>query len=725
MTDDLLRLYNEGFRSIAVCLAHGYNFQEHEKKIGLIAQKIGFENISLSSALLPMIKIVPRGHSTTADAYLTPKTKKYVNNFIKGFKAGFEEHTRCEFMQSDGGLVSYDKFNGLRAILSGPAGGVVGYARTSYDPEDKTPVIGFDMGGTSTDVSRFGGQYEHVFESVTAGVHINCAQLDINTVAAGGGSMLFWRNGLFVAGPESAGAHPGPACYRKGGPLTITDANLLLGRLLPEYFPKIFGPRENEPLGVEVTRAAFAKLATEINTETGKDMSVEDIALGFLNVANLNMAKPIRQLTESRGFDVTAHNLASFGGAGGQHACDIAEGLGIKRVVIHRYSSILSAYGMALADLVSEAQTPCSKIYDASNMHDFQESIAGLRGRVKSELVSQGVDEESIIYESYLNMRYHGSDSQLMISTPEKSDDYLSVFLETHQREFSFISEDRNIIVDDIRVRGTGSSNKIVEKSPFGELKELKKTPVNLTVASDVKKVYFASGWQDAPVYILDQLKPGSIVPGPAMIIDKTQTIVVVPHASATILSRHVIMDLQFEVKKAVSSEEVDPIQLSIFGHRFMSIAEDMGRTLQKISVSTNVKERLDFSCALFDSEGGLTANAPHVPVHLGSMSRAVKIAMNYWKGNLRPGDVVATNHPVSGGTHLPDITLISPVFDEDASTIHFWVAARAHHAEIGGIAAGSMPSDSTELYQEGVAFEQWKIISQGRFDDAVSITLR
>ncbi|RDW77634.1 hypothetical protein BP6252_05687 [Coleophoma cylindrospora] len=719
VTRDLLALYSEGFRSIAVCLAHGYNYQEHEKKIGQIATEIGFENISLSSALLPMIKLVPRGHSTTADAYLTPETKKYVNTFIKGFMPGFEQHTRCEFMQSDGGLVSYDKFNGLRAILSGPAGGVVGYARTSFDPSEGTPVIGFDMGGTSTDVSRFGGQYEHIFESVTAGVHINCAQLDINTVAAGGGSMLFFRNGLFVVGPESAGAHPGPACYRKGGPLTITDANLLLGRLRPEHFPKIFGPKEDQALGVEVTREAFDQLAKEINAELGpgRKLTVEAIALGFLEVANLNMAKPIRTLTESRGFDVTAHNLASFGGAGGQHACDIAKGLQIKKVIIHRYSSILSAYGMALADLVSEAQIPCAKDYQPSNMLEFARGIDSLREQVKKDLNAQGVPDSNIEYQSYLNMRYQGSDSQLMIKTPEDSNDYLSGFLETHQREFSFTSEDRKVVVDDIRVRGVGSSNKINETSPFEDFQRIVRDGAALQAPDSTQNVYFSDGWRETPIHLLGQLKTGDTISGPAMIIDNTQTIVVIPGAVATILPRHVIIDLETTTKKSVDSQEVDPIQLSVFGNRFMSIAEDMGRTLQKISVSTNVKERLDFSCALFDSDGGLTANAPHVPVHLGSMSRAVKIAIKHWEGNLKPGDVIATNHPVAGGTHLPDITLISPVFDKDS--ILFWVAARAHHAEIGGIAAGSMPSDSTELFQEGVAFEQWKLVSEGKFDDA------
>ncbi|KAH8666815.1 5-oxoprolinase [Xylariales sp. PMI_506] len=715
-------LYAEGFRSLAVCLIHGYNFQEHERQIGDIAAAMGFTNISLSHDLLPVIKLVHRGHSTTADAYLTPETKKYLEGFMKGFKEGSDSHTRIEFMQSDGGLVDYRKFSGLRAILSGPAGGVVGYARTSYDEGDPKPVIGFDMGGTSTDVSRFGGAYEHITNSVTAGVYISCPQLDVNTVAAGGGSILFFRNGVFVVGPESASAHPGPACYRKGGPLTVTDANLLLGRLLPETFPKIFGPNEDEALGVEITRQKFAELTKTINESikgSRPEMTVEEVALGFLQVANVNMSKPIRALTEARGFDAAAHNLASFGGAGGQHACDIAQSLSISRVIIHQYSSILSAYGMALADVVEERQEPASKAYEESTEAYFSERLNELSTQAKDALTTQGIEDGAVKIERFLNMRYQGSDSQLMIAETGDEGGFLANFTRTHMREFSFINETRKVIVDDVRVRASGSSHRVDERSFFTDLQTLEKTQVAKTEKTQFKDVYFEGGWRSVPTLFLGDLAPGSVVEGPAMIIDSTQTILVAPSSTATILDRHVVIDLVLNNKKSVNSTLVDPIQLAVFGNRFMSIAEDMGRTLQKIAISTNVKERLDFSCALFDGDGALTANAPHVPVHLGSMSRAVKIAMDRWKGDLHPGDIVATNHPIAGGTHLPDITLISPVFDKTNTSIDFFVAARAHHAEIGGIAPGSMPSDSVELYQEGAAFEQWKIISKGKFDDA------
>ena len=540
-------------------------------------------------------------------------------------------------------------------------------------------------------------------------------------------------------GPESAGAHPGPACYLKGGPLTVTDANLVLGRLLPEMFPRIFGPNEDQPLGADVTRAKFQELTELINSEVRSyrpKMTVEEVALGFLQVANLNMSKPIRALTDTRGYHTASHNLASFGGAGGrkyipcwcrfdfrvlisppEHACDIAQSLGISKIIVHKYSSILSAYGIALADVVEERQEPASKVYDDTTAPYFEDRLDYLSKDAEQGLTSQNINKKSIQTEKFLNMRYQGSDSQLMVPA-SKDSGFLESFERMHMREFSFTDASRKVIVDDVRSRASGSSHRLHERSYRSDLKTLSKESVKLEASTKRRDVYFEGGWQSLPALSLGEMKPGTTVQGPALIIDTTQTIMVVPTARATILERHVIVDMEIDNKKTVSAEEVDPIQLAIFGNRFMSIAEDMGRTLQKIAISTNVKERLDFSCAIFDGEGALTANAPHVPVHLGSMSRAVKIAVKKWEGDLHPGDVVATNHPIAGGTHLPDITLISPVFDTTGRYIDFFVAARAHHAEIGGIAPGSMPSDSVELFQEGVAFEQWKIISQGKFDE-------
>lgn len=475
------------------------------------------------------------------------------------------------------------------------------------------------MGGTSTDVSRYDGKLEHTFENTISGVTVMAPQLDINTVAAGGGSILFWRHGLFVVGPESAGAHPGPACYRKGGPLTVTDANLFLGRLLPDYFPKIFGPNENEPLDVEVTRQKFTELADKINAETGHRKTPEEIALGFIQVANESMAKPIRALTEARGYDTSAHNLACFGGAGGQHACAIASSLSIKTVIVHRYSSILSAYGMALADVVHEAQEPASGALTASAMEIINGRIEILKAKVTEALTADGIEETRIQYEVYLNLRYQGTDNTLMVLRPDGGD-FGAAFIQEHQREFSFTFPGRNILVEDIRVRGVGKAISVPPEAPQPELRSITALAIGEESRDDSTEVYFADlGRVTTPVFFLEHLKPGSFIQGPAMIIDKTQTIVVEPHASATILSRHVILNVQSVKNQVDNATVVDPIKLSIFGHRFMSVADQMSRMFQKTSVSTNIKERLDFSCAVFSPDGKLVANAPNVPVHLGS----------------------------------------------------------------------------------------------------------
>ncbi|KAJ5668815.1 hypothetical protein N7462_009885 [Penicillium macrosclerotiorum] len=741
----LQKVYDKGIRSIAVCMMHGYTFPDHEALVGSLASDIGFEHVSLSHQLTPMIKLVPRATSACADAYLTPTIKRYISGFQAGFKGslgsesvqrkGDSRSARCEFMQSDGGLVDVDKFSGLRAILSGPAGGVVGYASTSYDPVTQIPVIGFDMGGTSTDVSRYGsGSYEHVFETTTAGVTIQSPQLDINTVAAGGGSRLFYRNGLFVVGPESAGAHPGPACYRKGGPLTVTDANLFLGRLVPEFFPKIFGSHENEGLDKETSRRLFEEMTRNINRdiaqgEQSKEMTPDEVAFGFIKVANETMTRPIRSLTEAKGHDTSKHRLATFGGAGGQHAVAIAESLGIRQILIHRYSSVLSAYGMALADVVDEAQEPESKIWNDDSMirQELQEKMQELRKRSKTRLQEQGFENDSIVFEEYLNMRYRGTESTLMILKPKKEEAkalfggdewaFGQAFIRQHEQEFGFTLPDRDVIVDDVRVRGIGKSFEVSEKTIDLQLQESNPKDV-VGREYGVSQVYFEGGRHETPIYKLDDLGINDRIKGPAILADDTQTIVVTPGASALLTKTHVVINIgeSNSSTSTVSSEVVDPILLSVFSHRFMAIAEQMGRALQKTSVSTNVKERLDYSCALFDSNGGLVANAPHLPVHLGSMSTCVRMQARIWQGRLKPGDVIVSNHPEFGGTHLPDITVIQPAFDE--GKIIFYVASRAHHADIGGILPGSMPPHSKELYQEGAAIKSEKLVSEGKFND-------
>ncbi|KAI2638964.1 Hydantoinase B/oxoprolinase-domain-containing protein [Hypomontagnella submonticulosa] len=750
--DQLQSIFDKGIKSIAVCLMHGYTFPDHEALVGKIAREVGFDHISLSHELMPMIKLVSRATSVCADAYLTPAIKKYIAGFQKGFAGGLgtrsvlqekgSKGARCEFMQSDGGLVDVEKFTGLKAILSGPAGGVVGYAITSYDEETKIPVIGFDMGGTSTDVSRYGeGRYEHVFETTTAGVTIQSPQLDINTVAAGGGSRLFFKNGLFVVGPESVGAHPGPACYRKGGPAAVTDANLFLGRLLPEFFPKIFGKNEDEGLDYEASKKVIQELTDQVNRETGKNMSLDEVAYGFLTIANEAMTRPIRSITEAKGHDSSKHRLATFGGAGGQHAVAIAEALGIKQILVHRYSSVLSAYGMALADVVDERQEPDSTVWQDKGdvVNELKSKMERLKEKSRKSLQDQGFEDSEIVFEEYLNMRYRGTESALMIIKPSEEqaktsyegDDWAfgKAFVNHHRYEFGFTLDDRDIIVDDVRVRGIGKSFRYQDKTVDRQLKEVKRQAAGDKKAHGKSQVYFEGGRLETPIYKLEDLSVGDEINGPAVLADGTQTIVVTPKAKALILETHVIIDLEKDTKdnsqKQDSSErEADPIMLSIFGHRFMAIAEHMGRALQKTSVSTNVKERLDFSCAIFDASGGLVANAPHLPIHLGSMSTCVRTQAKIWEGNLKKGDVIISNHPSYGGTHLPDITLIMPAFNEKGDKILFYAASRAHHADIGGITAGSMPPYSRELFQEGAAIKSEKIVSEGKFDEKRIIEL-
>ncbi|RUP51273.1 hypothetical protein BC936DRAFT_149081 [Jimgerdemannia flammicorona] len=747
---DLILLHDEGYRSISICLMHSYTYPEHEQQLGALAASVGFTHVSLSSNITPMIKIVPRGTSATADAYLTPAIQEYIRGFVSGFDQHLERNTKLQFMQSDGGLVPVKNFSGFRAILSGPAAGVVGewmtryglvlslgcYALTSFSPKENTPVIGFDMGGTN--VSRFDGHYEHVFETTTAGVTIQAPQLDINTVAAGGGSRLFYRNGLFVVGPESASAHPGPACYRKGGPLTVSDANLILGRLIPAYFPKIFGPNEDQPLDVEASRTLFLELQSKINAfvGAGKEMSVDEIAYGFLKVANETMCRPIRTLTEAKGHDTGNHILACFGGAGGQHACAIARSLGIRKILIHRHSSILSAYGLSLADVVHESQEPSSDIWSDAAVPHLQIRVDAQRKACAEELRRQGFADTHIKTEAYLNLRYNGTDSALMTLMPEDGSwDFGKAFVEMYQHEFGFTLPDRDIIVDDIRIRGIGKAINHEYQSVYDETNAIKQHGslrfVDATAADTNTSIYFESvGRNDAtPVYILQNLRVGDQVRGPAMIIDATATLLIEPACTALITSHHVTIVIGEDEKPRVTTE-LDAIQLSIFSHRFMSIAEQMGRTLQKTSISTNIKERLDFSCALFGPDGGLVANAPHIPIHLGSLSHAVKYQMAHYGDNLHEGDVILSNHPLAGGSHLPDISVITPVFNE--GKIVFFVASRGHHADIGGISPGSMPPNSKEvaslviscrvylgnrLYQEGAAIKSFKLVLNGHFD--------
>ena len=757
----LQELLEEGITSLAIVFMHGYGVADHEEMVGNLARELGFTQVSLSSQVMATVGMVRRGDTTMVDAYLTPHIRAYLDSFKKGF-AGELQETNLLFMQSDGGLAHADRFTGSRAILSGPAGGVVGYGRTTYDPQTGRPVIGFDMGGTSTDVSRYGGDLELTFTTQTAGVRIQAPQLDIRTVAAGGGSRLFFENSMLRVGPESAGAHPGPVCYRKGGHLAITDANLVLGRIQSAYFPHIFGPDEDQPLDLDAARAAMAAITDEINRAARRagqpEKSVEEVALGFLAVANEVMVRPIREVSVMRGFNIREHVLACFGGAGAQHACAIARRLGISTIFIHRFSGILSAYGMGLADVVVEKQRPAALVLNKEAGAEIRRHLAGLAAEARQELVEQGMDEEQITCRSFCNLRYQGTDTALMIEEPDDGD-FAAAFVRAYQQEFGFTLQDRDILVDDLRVRAVAGGQ------------EGRRYPVppgqGRPEPEEQVQCYFAQGWLETDLFLLEKLGSGHRINGPAIIIQDTATIVVEPDCQALIteygdveirVGQRAHPDLQdnegdesrgcqagtatgFQInphpdlqdnegdescgyqagtatgfyKNAVSTSQ-DPVQLSIFANLFMSIAEQMGRMLQKTAISTNIKERLDFSCALFDPDGNLVANAPHVPVHLGAMSSAIQEQIRR-RADLRPGDVLLANHPAAGGSHLPDITVMTPVFMGEE--IIFWVASRGHHADIGGITPGSMPPVSRQLAEEGAAIESFVLVRDGVFREA------
>ncbi|XP_065852183.1 5-oxoprolinase 1 [Euphorbia lathyris] len=718
-------LLERGIRCLAVVLLHSYTFPQHEIAVQKLAVSLGFRHVSLSSALSPMVRAVPRGLTASVDAYLTPVIKEYLSGFISRFDEGLGK-VNVLFMQSDGGLAPESRFSGHKAVLSGPAGGVVGYSQTLFGLETEKPLIGFDMGGTSTDVSRYAGSYEQVLETQIAGAIIQAPQLDVNTVAAGGGSKLKFQFGAFRVGPESVGAHPGPVCYRKGGQLAVTDANLILGVVIPDYFPSIFGPNEDQPLDIESTREEFKKLAKQINSYRksqdafAKDMSVEEIALGFINVANETMCRPIRQLTEMKGHETRNHVLACFGGAGPQHACAIARSLGMKEVLIHKYCGILSAYGMGLADVVEEAQEPYSAVYGPESVLEASRREDTLVKQVKGKLQVQGFREESITTETYLNLRYEGTDTSIMVrrqvNESQSGFDFAVEFVKLFQEEYGFKLQNRNILVCDVRVRGIGVTN-ILKPQVLGQ------NPGSPKVEGRYK-VYFGNGWHDAPLFKLEILGPGTIMPGPAIIMNGNSTVVVEPNCKAIITKYgNIRLEIDSNITTVKVAEKVaDVVQLSIFNHRFMGIAEQMGRTLQRTSISTNIKERLDFSCALFGPDGGLVANAPHVPVHLGAMSSTVCWQLNYWGDDLHEGDVLVTNHPCAGGSHLPDITVITPVFDK--GKLVFFVASRGHHAEIGGITPGSMPPFSKSIWEEGAAIKAFKLVERGIFQEEGIIKL-
>ena len=711
--------FDAGIRSVAICLLHAYGFTEHEEQIASVCTEMGFTNVSVSSRLVPMVRMERRASTTCADAYLSPLIDEYVANFKSGFQHGLEK-THVSFIMSDGGLCK--TFSGYKALLSGPAGGVVGYSRGTPN-EDGRPLLGFDMGGTSTDVSRFDGTLSHFYSAVIAGVKIQAPQLDITTVAAGGGSRLFFRSGLLVVGPESARAHPGPVCYRKGGHLAVTDANVVLGRIVPELFPKIFGPEQNQALDYQASYDAMQELCNEVNSyNDGKNssgaMSVEELALGFVAVANEAMARPIRNLSEGRGFSASSHALACFGGAGGQHACALAKSLGMDTVYIHRYAGVLSAYGIGLADAVEDVQAPVGlPLHDAQTRDRVLNCAKELQKTATEKLEAQGLFVAANCHATiFLNLRFKGTDTALMISGSLSPDDawineFKSSFEQQYEREFGFLLENRDLIVDDVRVRVAVHSDALAPPRAPTSVDE-NPSPVYTS------KAFFSQqeGRVDTPVFQLSQLPALFSVQGPAIIVDETNTVLVEPQCLANILPDGCIKICVAKAAVALTETHlVDSILLSVFAHRFMSIAEQMGRTLQRTSVSTNIKERKDFSCAIFGPAGGLVANAPHLPVHLGSMQDAIRWQIAHLGDSWKEGYVVVSNHPQAGGTHLPDITCITPVFHNGSPV--FYVASRGHHADIGGISPGSMPPFSKWLEEEGAAIESHFLVKNGQFD--------
>nr|WP_321981295.1 hydantoinase B/oxoprolinase family protein [uncultured Cohaesibacter sp.] len=695
--------WDAGIRSIAIVLMHAYAYPQHELRLETLAKEIGFTQISVSHQVSPLMKLVGRGDTTVVDAYLSPILRRYVEQVQEELGEG----PRLMFMQSSGGLTAANLFQGKDAILSGPAGGVVGAVETARMAGFEK-IIGFDMGGTSTDVCHFDGEYERAFETEVAGVRMRAPMMMIHTVAAGGGSILHYKDERFQVGPDSAGANPGPACYRRGGPLTVTDANLMTGKLATDFFPQIFGPNQDQPLDETVVREKFAALAQEV----GDDRSPEDVADGFLKIAVENMANAIKKISVQRGYDVTSYALVCFGGAGGQTGCRVADSLGMKTVVLHPFSGILSAYGMGLADIRADRQQSVVKRLEESLIPDLEALRDGLALQTEEELERQAVPAEKRQTRTIVHLRYEGSDTSLPVHFGTVSEMKVA-FEQAHKAQFGFAYSDKEIVAETLEVETTGGGAGLIEQ----DLTLSSETPE----AAAATRIYAEGEWHDTSIYKRDRLKPGMTVTGPAILVESHATIVVEDGWQAKLNAKdHVVLSriVPLQRDKAIGTQ-ADPVMLEVFNNLFMSIAEQMGVTLQKTAYSVNIKERLDFSCAIFDAKGALVANAPHMPVHLGSMGRSVETVIKLNEGNIKPGDAFALNAPYNGGTHLPDITVVTPVFDDKGENILFWAASRGHHADVGGTAPGSMTPLATTVDEEGVLFDNFKIVDQGHFREA------
>jgi 5-oxoprolinase (ATP-hydrolysing) len=708
---DLAAARSAGAEACAIVFMHAYRYPQHEVTVAEIAREVGFPQVSVSHEVSPLMKLVGRGDTTVVDAYLSPILRRYVDQVATELDSAGEA-TRLMFMMSSGGLTDAGRFQGRDAILSGPAGGVVGCIETAK-LAGFGKVIGFDMGGTSTDVSHYDGEYERAFETEVAGVRMRAPMMAIHTVAAGGGSILHYDGARMIVGPDSAGANPGPACYRRGGPLAVTDANVMVGKLEPDFFPKIFGPGRDQPLDRETVRNAFAALAARI----GDGRTAEAVADGFIRIAVENMANAIKKISVQRGYNVTKYALQCFGGAGGQHACLVADVLGMRSVLIHPLSGLLSAYGMGLADIRATRQATVEAPLHAAGLAIAQAALDAAAASVSGELLEQGVEPDDIDVFRRVHVRYAGTDTALVVALGTVAE-IVAAFEAAHRARFGFIDPSKVLVIEAISAEAVGGGSEIVEADAL--LTKGEATPATTTR-------FFSQGeWWQAPVYRRDELRRGQTLAGPALLIEPHQTIVIEPGWRGTITAKdHLVLDRAVAAQHAAAAgTKADPVLLEVFNNLFMSIAEQMGVTLQNTAYSVNIKERLDFSCAIFDAKGALVANAPHIPVHLGSMDKSVESVIRNCGGDMKPGDVFAINAPYDGGTHLPDITVVMPVFDDAGRGILFYVAARGHHADIGGVAPGSMSPRATNIEEEGVYIDTFKLVDQGRFREAELVAL-
>jgi len=734
----------DGFDSAAIAFVHGYRHPKHEELVARAARELGFAQVSVSHEVSPLLKLVARGDTTVVDAYLSPVLRRYVDRVADALP-----DTRLLFMQSNGGLTEATSFRGKDSLLSGPAGGVVGMVATA-EAAGFDRLIGFDMGGTSTDVSHYAGELERTYETTIDGIRVRAPMIHIHTVAAGGGSILDFDGARLRVGPASAGADPGPVCYGNGGPLAVTDANVVLGKLRPDHFPAIFGPDGDQPLDAAATLAAFEELTHQVNQATGVERSVEELAEGFLDIACDGMANAIKKISVQRGHDVADYTLVCFGGAGGQHACLVADNLGIERIHLHPNAGVLSAVGIGLADVRHVAEQSVEAILDETAFERLVGLWSALADDGRRELEAQGVGEATIDVERRLSLRYAGSDTSLWVAADDAGDGRRR-FEALHQARFGFTSPDTNLVIEAAQVEVVARSSD-ADSDGVGHPADGPTTGPGVGAPPLGRhQVRMAGASAETPFHNRDQLRAGQPIDGPAVIVEETGTTVVEPGwravtvrsgdliltrvearpssdaASATtgsagadpVRDRHGSAGAD-PVRDRHGSAGADPVRLEIFNNLFMNVAEQMGVVLENTAVSVNIKERLDFSCAIFDPDGDLVANAPHMPVHLGSMSESIKSTIEA-NPTMSPGDVFVMNAPYRGGTHLPDITVIKPVFGREERTSAgpvFYVASRGHHADIGGTVPGSIPCDSTTIDQEGVLLDNVLLVAGGRFQD-------